>query len=155
MERFVLPGALAGNQATREDIRRLLKKAEDAQQSIWEASKSFARDLLTHGDRRVEWGDVKKSMEQVACISLYWSSLEPRFHQVLRNYTLECDSDEIEREWLVAVRDALRGAWVQHRASVALGDAWAIRALVRAEVHVDKKLKELNGLISNLKEVVA
>jgi CRISPR system Cascade subunit CasA len=89
--------------------------------------------------------------------SRYWSTLESHFNEILREYTLERDSEDIRWEWLKSVRDALRTAWDQHSASVSMGDAWAIRALVKAEVPVLRKLKELNDEILKLesrKEVV-
>ena len=78
----------------------------------------------------------------------YWSRLEAAFHDTLRHYTLERDADDIRLDWLKAVRAALRDAWAQHAASVSTGDAWAIRALVRAEVAVGKQLKVLKDEIS-------
>ena len=35
-------------------------------------------------------------------------------------------------------------AWEQHRASASMGDAWAIRAVVKAEGPIRAKLKELD-----------
>ncbi|MCZ7626724.1 MAG: hypothetical protein M5R38_13935 [Candidatus Methylomirabilis sp.] len=52
---------------------------------------------------------------------------------------------------MVRVRQGtLKKAWGQHRASVSMGDAWAIRALVKAEGPVLRKLKELNDEIAKL-----
>jgi CRISPR system Cascade subunit CasA len=89
-------------------------------------------------------------VEQMPVNSWYWSTLESRFHEILREYTLERDSEDIRCLWLKSVRDTLRAAWVQHGASVSTGDAWAIRALVKAEGPVQAKLKELNDEIQKL-----
>jgi CRISPR system Cascade subunit CasA len=82
--------------------------------------------------------------------SWFWSTLESRFHEILREYTLERDSEDIRCQWLKSVRAILQAAWGQHSASVAMGDAWAIRALVRAEGHVRLKQKELDEEIKKL-----
>jgi CRISPR system Cascade subunit CasA len=89
-------------------------------------------------------------MQQMPLNPWYWSVLESRFHEILREYSLDRESDDIRRDWLTSVRDALKKAWEQHRASVSMGDAWAIRALVRAEKPVDDKLKELKREILKL-----
>ncbi|MCI0421766.1 MAG: transposase, partial [Acidobacteria bacterium] len=73
-----------------------------------------------------------------------------RFHEILREYTLKKDFEDIRCQWLKSVRGTLRTAWEQHRASFSMGDAWAIRALVKAEAPVFRKLKELNDEILKL-----
>jgi CRISPR system Cascade subunit CasA len=89
-------------------------------------------------------------MEQMPASPWYWSALESRFHEILREYTPDRDSEDIRHQWLKSVRDTLLKAWEQHRASVSMGDAWAIRALVKAEEPVLRKLKELNEEIQKL-----
>jgi CRISPR system Cascade subunit CasA len=85
-------------------------------------------------------------------IAWYWSTLESRFHEVLRDYTVDRDPDDIRCGWLKFIREALSKAWEQHSASLSTGDAWAIRALVNAEGRVLRKLKELKDEIVKLLE---
>jgi CRISPR system Cascade subunit CasA len=156
MERFTLPRAAAGERYIRSDIHRFLEEyAKKTQDSLWSACSSYARNLLSRGNRNPDPKDVKAFVGQMVTIPWYWSILESGFYELLQDYELEREPDEIEREWLVVVRDALSETWKQHRISASLGDAWAIRALVKAEVHIDRKLKELNQLIGNLKEEAA
>jgi len=150
MERFALPTALTGDRVIRTEIRQLLKDSEDAQHALWSACSSFGRDLLSRGDRNPQKKDVKKFVAQMSAIPSYWSTLEARFHEILGEYTLDRDPEDVRCQWLKSVRDALRAAWAQHSASVSAGDAWAIRALVKAEGPVLRKLKELNEDISRL-----
>ena len=150
MERFALPDALAGEHSVRGEIKKLLTEAEDAQKSLWTACSSFARDLLSRGDRKPDDKDIKGFVKQISANSWYWSILESRFHEILREYTLERDSEDIRCQWLKSVRDTLATAWDKHRASVSMGDAWAIRALVKAEGPVRQKLKELKEEILKL-----
>ncbi len=151
MERFTLPQALIGDRFVRTEIRQLLLEGEDAQKSLWAACCSFARDLLSRGNERaVSKKDVNGFVGQMPVTAGYWSTLEARFHEILDEYNLDRDPDDIRCLWLTFVRDALRTAWDQHRASVSTGDAWAIRALVRAEGHVHRKTKELNDEIAKL-----
>lgn len=150
MERFAMPEALASNRYVRTEIKQLLSDAEEAQKSLWAACSSFARDLLSRGERKPDDKDIKGFVKQMSANSWYWSILESRFHEILREYTLDRDSEDIRYQWLRSVRDTLVAAWDQHRASVSMGDAWAIRALVKAEGPVRRKLKELNNEILKL-----
>ena len=150
MERFALPGALAGDNSIRAHVRQLLSEAEDAQKFLWIACASFARDLLSRGERKPGKADITKFVKQMAVTDRYWSVLESCFHEVLCDYTLDRDFEDIQWQWLKVVRNALRTAWEQHRASVSMGDAWAIRALVKAEGPVRRKLKELDEEILKL-----
>lgn len=147
MECFALPQALLGDRAIRTEIRQLLGDAEETQKALWQACRRFARDLLSRGEREPDGKDVGKFVEQMPAIASYWSRLEAAFHDTLRHYTLERDADDIRLDWLKTVRAALRDAWAQHAASVSTGDAWAIRALVRAEGAIGKQLKVLNDEI--------
>jgi CRISPR system Cascade subunit CasA len=149
MERFVLPKA-ASDQFIRSTIRALLSTAEDAQKSLWLGCKSFARHLLSRGDREPAGKDVSNFLRQMPVIDSYWSSLEPHFHQVLREYSEERDFEDVRHMWLKFVRDALGASWSAYRAGVAGGDAWAIRALAKAEGAVLRRLKALNEEISKL-----
>jgi CRISPR system Cascade subunit CasA len=150
MERYILPESLAGDRFIRTEIRQLLTDAENAQKTLWLACKSFARDLLSRGEREPFGKDISKFVEQMPVNSWYWSTLESRFHEVLREYTLDRDPDDIRCQWLKSVRDTLLAAWGQHSATVSTGDAWAIRALVKAEGPVQRKLKDLNDEIIKL-----
>lgn len=150
MERFALPDALTGDRFIRAEIRQLLKDSEDAQKSLWASCNSFARDLLSRGDRNPDSKDIKKFVTQMSANPWYWSTLESRFHGILSEYTLERDSEDIRCQWLKSVRDTLMAAWAMHSASVSMGDTWAIRALMKAEGPVLRKLKELNNEILKL-----
>lgn len=150
MERFALPEALAGSRSIRMYIRQLLIDAEDAQKSLWLACRSFARDLLSRGNREPAGKDISGFVEQMLVNSWYWSTLESRFHEVLSEYTFDRDPEDIRWQWLKCVRETLGAAWEQHRATVSIGDVWAIRALVKAEGPVLRKLKELKGEIGKL-----
>lgn len=147
MERFALPQALLGDRSIRTEIHQLLGDAEDTQKALWQACRHFARDLLSRGEREPDAKDVGKFVEQLPATPSYWSRLEAAFHDTLHHYTLERDPDAIRLDWLKTVRAALRDVWDQHAASVSTGDAWAIRALVRAEGAIGKQLKTLNNEI--------
>lgn len=150
MERFVFPEALAGDRPIRGEIRQLLADAEGADRQLWSASSSFARNLLGRGDRKPAERDIKEFVRQESASPWYWSTLEAHFHDVLGEINLDRDSEEVRRKWLAAVRDALSEAWERHRASVSSGDAWTIRALVKAEGPVLRKLKQLKEEILGL-----
>lgn len=144
MESFVFPTALADEREIREDIRHLLTNAEEAQKGLWQACRSYARDLLSRGDRDPDGKDISRFVEQMPVSAAYWATLEAAFHDILHSYTQERDPDDIRLGWLKTVRSALRDAWMLHAASVSTSDAWAIRARVRAEAAINKRLGILN-----------
>lgn len=160
LELFVLPPAIATDNTTRSEIGQALQEAEGASKSMEMALRDWAWLTIAKGERDLQldkwakgkWkpGDVSKAigkMQQDAEPSGlvgFWSSMEAAFHDLLRSYTLERDPDDIRRDWLRTVRSALREAWAQHSATVSTGDAWAIRALVKAEGAINRKLGELN-----------
>lgn len=152
MERFVLPAALSGNRFIRMEIRQLLTDAEDAQKSLWLACRSFARNILSRGDREPTGKDIRGFVERLPVNSWYWSTLESCFHEILREYAMERDSEDIRYQWLKSVRDTLQAVWEQHRASVTMGDAWAIRAIVNAEGPIQGKLRELTTEIKKFEQ---
>jgi CRISPR system Cascade subunit CasA len=144
LERFALPEALLGDRYIRNEIHQLLADAEENQKALWRACKSFARDLLSRGEREPGGKDTSRFVEQMPVSAAYWSTLEAAFHDVLRRYTADSDRDAIRLAWLKIVRSTLRDAWQRHAASISTSDAWAIRALVRAEAHVDRQVHTLN-----------
>lgn len=150
MERFELPEALASEKDLRAEIRSLLDRAEQAQHSLWLACSRFARDLIGHGNRDPDRKDVRAFLGQMVAIPLYWSILETRFHELLHAYTLDRSESEIRRLWVESIRDAVRRAWEQHEDSVVAGDAWAIRALVKAEGPIRQEIHKLNQEIAAL-----
>jgi CRISPR system Cascade subunit CasA len=166
MERLALPESLAGDPFIREEIRQLLTEAEEAERAMEKSLKATAKLIIAKGDRDLQmdkwssgkWipGDVSKfigksTFEAVpVALGSYWSTLEARFHEILREYTLEGDFDDIRCHWFKSVRDTLIKAWEQHCSSVSMGDAWAIRALVKSERPVLRKIKELNQEILKL-----
>lgn len=154
MERFVLPAALAAERIVRTEVEQLLTAAEEAQKALWAACSSFARNVLSRGDRPPDKKDIKTFVQQMPVNSWYWSVLEARFHEMLAAYTPERDPDDIHCQWLKSVRNALAQAWERHRASVSMGDAWAIRALVKAEGAIRVKLRELDEDIAELTPVM-
>ncbi len=140
MERFNLPEHLRVDQDIRSDIHVLLSVANESQTSLWQGCKSFARDMLSRGERKPDPKDVSNFVRQMPITDHYWSVLEGRFHQVLREYTEGRDPEEIYVLWLRFVLDALGTTWSAYAASVASGDAWAIRALARAERPVLRRI---------------
>lgn len=153
MERFALPGALAGDKDIRSDIRRFLELAEATQKSLWSTAAGFAQDMLSHGDRRRPTKkDIREFVRQMSCMPIYWSRLEAKFRETLQSFTLEAKPDLIELEWRQAVRNALDEAWKEHRTSVSMGDAWTIRALVKAEGKIRSALNKMDAEIADFKQ---
>ncbi|MCF6255991.1 MAG: type I-E CRISPR-associated protein Cse1/CasA [Gammaproteobacteria bacterium] len=152
-EYFTLPEALSGNQNVRHEIHEILQDAKKSGVVLKASCESFARDMIGHGKRKVEQSDIDDFVTQLTVLPYYWSTLESKFHNMLREYGLDRDSDDVRHLWLISVCSVLKSAWNQHSASVSTGDAWAIRALVKAEGRVLLQLKKLRNEISILKPV--
>lgn len=156
MERFSLPEVLSSERNFRREIKALLTEADESQQVLEAACNLFARHLLRHGETKPDDKAIKALtqgfVKQMPLSSWYWSTLETQFHEMLRAYTLELDPDDVRRHWLISIRNALKNAWDQHAASISMSDAWAVRALVKAEGPIFRKLSELNGEIVKLEK---
>jgi CRISPR system Cascade subunit CasA len=142
-EYFVLPEAILGDRNIRSEIHDLLVDAGNGANALNRACESFAKDMLGHGGRKIEKTDVANFVAQLPALTRYWSTLESRFYEILSEYNLDRDPEDIRRDWLKSVRDTLRKAWEQQRASVSTGDAWAIRAVWKADGLVQRELDEL------------
>lgn len=151
VEHFVLPEAISGDSSLRFEIHQILYDAEKAGNSLEKACEFYAKDIIAHGDRKVERKNILDFINQMTVISHYWTTLESRFHDILKKFTLGHDSDDLRCQWLTFVCNALQNAWNQHVALVSGRDAWAVRALVKAEKPVQDKCKELNEEIKKLK----
>lgn len=150
MERFSLPVSLAGDRNVRNEIESLLSLANAVYAELRLASRTIARHLVGRGERGPAEKDLKGFMRQVSASEWYWGSLEARFHDMLGDIAAGRDSDSVGRKWLGDVRRALSEAWSRQRASMATGDAWTIRALVKAEAPVLRKLRQLDEDIRGL-----
>ncbi|MGB7567827.1 MAG: type I-E CRISPR-associated protein Cse1/CasA [Chitinivibrionales bacterium] len=153
MEQFALPKGFLRDHYTRSDIRTHLQNAENVSKSLYSACAMFAQLLLSRGNRKVDKKDIKNFLTQMPILSSYWSTLESNFHKALRDYAIDKNPDEIHHDWLIAVREALRGAWNLHQTSISGSDAWAIRAFVNADKIIKNEINGLNLNINKLKEV--
>lgn len=151
MERFILPKAIIRDRYTREDIHSYLEEAKDVSKSLYFACANFGKSLLSRGERKPQSADIKNFIIQMPSLPYYWSTLESKFHDILRDYTLECNPDDIHHDWLVSVRNALQKAWSLHEQSVSASDVWAVRALVKAGDIIENKTIELNKSIKQLR----
>ncbi len=153
-ESFILPKAVIGDRYIRGDVHSYLIEADNTSKSLYSACATYARLLLSRGERKPEKKDISNFIEQMNVLPHYWSKLERKFHEVLRDYTLDKDPDDIHHDWLVAARDALSDSWKLHQNSIAGSDAWAIRAMVKANGIIENKIKELNNEIKQLEKEV-
>ncbi|EKD25939.1 MAG: hypothetical protein ACD_79C01434G0008 [uncultured bacterium] len=155
-EYFILPRLISNDKYIRGDIHSYLEKAEEISKTLYSACATFAQALLAKDQekRKADKKDVSRFISQMIALPHYWSTLESKFHEILRDYTLEKNPDDIHHDWLVAIRKAISDAWKLHQRSVSGSDAWGIRALVKGEDIIAKKIIELNQDIQKLKEVV-
>ena len=105
---------------------------------------------MSRGSREPAGKDISAFTDQMPVSPWYWSALESFFHTILQDYSINLDPDSIRCKWLIYVREVVASAWEQQSTAVSTGDVWAIRALVRAEKPVRRKLRELNDEIAKL-----
>ncbi|MDA8431300.1 MAG: type I-E CRISPR-associated protein Cse1/CasA [Geobacteraceae bacterium] len=158
MECCTIPIALSGDKNFRTTIRTYLDLAEDGAESLRSSLWKYHRHLLNRNEQKreddlskEERAQISKMVYAVGTLQNYWGTMEIRFHEILRECTLDRDSEDVRCQWLKSVRDSLQSSWEQHSSSVSMGDAWAIRALVKAREPVQNKLTELNAEILQLK----
>lgn len=147
LERYVLPEAVLGDISIRSTVHRFLQLASEVQKVIYAASRQFARDRLSRGERVPAGKDISSFVTQLPGTPSFWSTLESRFQEILHAYTFDADPDVIEYQWLKFVRTALKDAWELQRNSLSSGDAWTLRALAKSEAPVCRKLGELDDQI--------
>jgi len=144
-EQFAFPVTLAHDRHVRHELERLLRIAEEGHEALRSASAGFARFLLSRGARQPAKGDVREFIRQLSGSARYWSVLEAAFHEALGAVAGDVEEDDLLCQWLASVKGALSEAWAQQRSAVTNGDVWTIRALVKAERPVLRKLKELKN----------
>jgi len=147
MERFVFPKEMSGDKTTKSFIRDMLKEANDAQLALWKATHRYATCIISRGDRVPAKKDISDFVSQMPCTSLYWSVLEAKFNDALQSIRNGSDQDKIELAWLRQVKHALLESWNSHKASISLGDAWSIRALVKAEGSINEGVSAVDELL--------
>ncbi|EKD82161.1 MAG: hypothetical protein ACD_39C01457G0005 [uncultured bacterium] len=155
MERFSFPSRIKEDHNIKQEIKTLLEKSEESQSSLWNACRIFSQATLCRGTRDIRETDIKSFINQMSVIPTYWSEMESNFHRILDKFKFGGDEEEIELFWLQAIKRAISSSWNLHRNAVSGGNAWAIRALVKADGIIHKKLSELgreiNAIKSNLK----
>ncbi|MEK7721146.1 MAG: type I-E CRISPR-associated protein Cse1/CasA, partial [Elusimicrobiota bacterium] len=159
MERFTFPLNISAKYSSKSEIFEMLQLAEKTGDRLEKGIRNTGKFILTKTDStktirelkpdkwkygKLEPGDLTKYLVSTGVVTHYWSILESRFHEILGDFAAGTDADIIRCRWLTYVRGALKTVWEQYAASIDSGDAWAIRALVKAERPVLEKLKELS-----------
>jgi len=157
LERFTLPIGISEYKYLKTEINELLSLSNSAGDSLKWSLSELAKMMITKGDRELmpdKWvngkfklGDVSKFIKATNVLPQYWTLLEPHFHTVLSMYAVGSNSEDIRRDWLKSIRSALRTAWGQYSSSLSTGDAWVLRAVVKASSPTRDKLKELKNEI--------
>lgn len=166
MERFALSGGVATDHFVQTEILARLAEAESAASALEGSLRELAKLSLARTGRALQedkwsagkWrpGDVSKFLGKrtpegsPTAAAGYWSALEIHFHDMLQEYSSERDSEHIHRQWLWVVWENLNLAWIRHCKALATSSAWTMRALVKAEGPVRRKLRALKEEIHSL-----
>jgi CRISPR system Cascade subunit CasA len=155
MELFQIPGSLAVRQDLRQQCRTLLDQAETTGKALAAGCASFARALISHGNRPPDPKDIKAALAQLPCLPAYWAALEAAFHGAVQAFRTEQDFYAVQRDWTLAVRKALKEAWGQQRSATQTGSAWALRAMAKAEGPILDEVKRLETAIQEANAYLA
>lgn len=115
-----------------------LKKAEGVGADLKEASRIFAQIALGKDPAAT---DVKKFMETIGVIPVYWSSLEVPF----RRFLAEIDSPESEVSWRDAIARAAFDAFGRCVDARSLASSTRYKAIVEAERYLRSVVREQLG----------
>jgi CRISPR system Cascade subunit CasA len=160
LERFSFPQSLRDDKSIKGKIKSLLREAVNTEKALKKACDDFVFQKLSHEtalserDMNEKKQKMKRSISQssgqLLVVPTFWSILEVRFQELLHLFTPEFDYEKIRAEWLASIRRAMLDAWGLHRRTVSTGDAWGIRALVRAERHIARTLAMFEREIGKL-----
>jgi CRISPR system Cascade subunit CasA len=146
-ERFVFPNATMENSCLRADIEELLKQSQSVSTVLSEAIERYYRYVIS---RKGQESDSKRGKESVrlrvesnSAMSLYWSLLEPVFHDLLAKIPDAGLTDELKYLWTSKLREALYQSWQRQNAAVNPGDVWSIRALAKANGIIKSQISKL------------
>ena len=146
MECFALPAAFF---AESPDLRTIVKELLDLAQ-IWQrwlhnACVLFTIECIVRNDgRQPDARDVRKAVERMPCMAVYWNHLEHSFRRRIENGFAD-SPEHVERAWLGEIRDALALAWKAQTEAAGHGNVRTIRAMVKAGGTIGKALKELSS----------
>lgn len=133
-ERYLLPEAISADRTSEvySSLEDALRQAEDIGKALEQAAESLARKLLSHGDRKLERGDVTKLVDSFPTYAAYWSALDNAFPKLLERLTVNYRWDEVSRFWQDQLLSASNRAWSLTR-EAAGDDAFALRAIYSAQ----------------------
>lgn len=150
MEHYTLPTAILDSPDLRAHLHTLLQQAETTAQVLYKASRTYARLLLSRGDREPAPEDLKRLLTQFPIQRAYWSTLETHFHTILHTYQSHRQQTAIEHQWAQAIRHTLTDTWATHARSVRTNDAWGLRALTTATGLIDRHHHQLREWMHTL-----
>lgn len=133
-ERYLLPKAISADRTSEvySSLEDALRQAEDIGKALEQAAESLARKLLSHGDRKLERGDVTKLVDSFPTYAAYWSALDTAFPKLLERLNVNYRWDEVGRFWKEQLLSASNRAWSLTR-EAAGDDAYALRAIYSAQ----------------------
>lgn len=133
-ERYALPEALSANRTgdVYAVLKEALERAEGLGKTLYAASYTLARKLLSHGERDPDPTDVKRMVSGFPTAAAYWGELDRNFPELLNHLTADFEPLDAQRFWIDRLLGASDRAWTLTRRAAG-DDAFALRALYSAE----------------------
>jgi len=135
----------------RTDIHKILKEAEDVSGTLEEACEIYVKLNLNLDDLKKSKEKAKAFVKQMGVNRYYWSILEEKFHEILSDFKINCDPEDIYCRWLYFVYNALEDTWNFHKKSI-LNSTRAIKAFIKASKLINEKKYNLREKIKKLEE---
>ncbi|MBW1988648.1 MAG: type I-E CRISPR-associated protein Cse1/CasA [Deltaproteobacteria bacterium] len=84
-EHLPLPAAILDSEELLAMIPDAVDRAEIAANALNRAARTFASDLLAHGDMPADKKEVSRQVEHLGVLSVFWPRLDEAFHRLLAN----------------------------------------------------------------------
>ncbi len=140
-ERYSMPEAMLSDLDARGIVQSAIRLAEDYSQPIIGACRTYAKKMLSGGDRDPDMKDVTSFLRSATAIQDYWTGAERGFHELLSAMDTQFDPDEVEDAWRDHLRRTALKSWDDYMASQT-----GIRSIV-AQAHGKRTLMvKLNHL---------
>lgn len=142
-EKYAIPSAVLSDIDARGAVQAAIRLAEDYSKPLQAACRSYARRMLSAGERDPDKSDVSSFLGSATALQDYWTGAERGFHELLSALNDQFDFDEAEGEWRKHLLKTIWRSWNYYVESQA-----GIRSVVaqaQAERILNFKLRDLSS----------
>lgn len=134
-EKYSMPEAIFSNLDARGTVQLAIRLAEDYSQPLIGACRTYAKKMLSTGERDPDMKDVSSFLKSATAIQDYWTGAEKGFHELLSAMDAQFDPDAAEEAWRKHLTRTIWRSWRNYMASQT-----GIRSVV-AQAHGERTLR--------------